>query len=211
MYAKRPKKIEITNKNKKKSGIKGPYQVSSPNMEDIEGVILTTEQVSKGLKTLGIHPLALRHSFLELSLPAQQIIDISILSQYPLVMYLDISNNKIQSLAPLEHLTALVTLKARHNQLVHCLDFLPPLCNEENAWSDGKQAVGSMLTLADLCNNRISKLQDLSDHRFLECLLLAHNKIQTISGLHNLKYLQVRAIVNVMSSCSTSLLVFGFV
>jgi Leucine-rich repeat (LRR) protein len=154
-------------------------------------VLLTGDQVSKGLKTLGIHPLALRHSFLELSLPGLKIQDISILSQYPLVMYLDINDNQVETLASLEHLTALVTLKARNNKLVSCLDFSPPLCNEENAWSEGRQAVGSMLTLADLRDNYILEIGDLSAHQFMECLLLANNQIKQIKGLQNLKYLQV--------------------
>lgn len=161
-------------------------------IECSESTLLSSEQVSKGLKTLGIHPLALRHSFLELSLVGQKIKDISILSQFPLVMYLDISNNHLESLASLDHLTALVTLKARNNRLVDCLNFSPPLCHEDNAWSEGKQAVGSMLTLVDLRENFILEIGDLSAHRFLECLLLASNQIKVINGLHNLKYLQVQ-------------------
>jgi hypothetical protein len=83
----------------------------------------------------------------------------------------------------------------RGNQLTKCLEFSPPLCEESNAWSEGGQAVGSMLTLADLSDNFIFELEDLSRHRFLECLLLSNNKIRTIGGLGGLKYLQVSSIL----------------
>jgi hypothetical protein len=80
---------------------------------DNEGMTLTSDMVAEGLKTLGIHPLALRHSFLELCLAGQFINNLDLLIQYPLVMYLNVSNNRLQSLVDLQHLTALVTLNAK--------------------------------------------------------------------------------------------------
>jgi Leucine-rich repeat (LRR) protein len=48
-----------------------------------------------------------------------------------------------------------------------------------------------MLTLANLSFNAIQTISDLSNHRFLECLLLANNRITKIEGLSNLRFLQV--------------------
>jgi Leucine-rich repeat (LRR) protein len=82
------------------------------NKEESESS-LTPAMVSKGLKTLGIHPLAQKHTLLELSLPRLQLTDIELLKNYPLVMYLDISDNQVESLKPLENMTSLIHLRAR--------------------------------------------------------------------------------------------------
>jgi hypothetical protein len=83
------------------------------NLDNVSGIQLRPETVSKGLKQLGTHPLVQKHTFLELSLVNQQLSSVDLLSNYPLIMYLDISNNFIQSLQPLEGMTALIHLKAR--------------------------------------------------------------------------------------------------
>lgn len=77
------------------------------------------------------------------------------------------------------------------NQITECLDFAPPKCDERNHWAGGQNAIGSMLTLANMCQNRIAFIRDLSDHPFLECLLLKRNLIPCITGLQSLKYLRV--------------------
>lgn len=144
----------------------------------------------QGLRTLGMHPLFLRHAFLELSAVNKQVDDISVLKDFVNLMYVDVSNNTIKTLKPLEGIPALVQLRARGNMLTECLDFRPALCSEEESWSTGHQAVGSMLTLADLRENQISCLHELADHFFLECLLLANNQISVIKGISKLRYLQ---------------------
>ena len=75
--------------------------------------------------------------------------------------------------------------------LSECLDFSAPHCNPNHAWEEGHHSAGSLLTLADLSQNSIEELRDLSDHRFLERLILHNNKISSIKGLHGLKFLQV--------------------
>jgi Leucine-rich repeat (LRR) protein len=84
-----------------------------PNEVLAETKELTADMVSKGLRTLGIHPLTQKHTLLELFLPQLQLSSIDILKNYPLVVYLDISDNKLTSLNPLENMTALIHLKAR--------------------------------------------------------------------------------------------------
>ena len=69
--------------------------------------------------------------------------------------------------------------------------FSPKKCTSESAWPDGQKAVGSMLAMADLTGNQISEIRNLEEHKFLECLILGANRITMISGLQNLKYLQV--------------------
>lgn len=161
------------------------------NTDNVKNNVLDSTMVAQGLKTLGVHPLEHRHTFLELSLTGLSLEFIDILSNYKKIMYLDISNNNIKSLKPLEKMTCLIHLNARNNQITECLDFAPPLCNEQCAWKDGHRAVGSMLTLVDLSHNKIQKIGDLRRHQFLECLLLNHNQISKIEGVDTLEYLQV--------------------
>jgi Leucine-rich repeat (LRR) protein len=164
---------------------------NSASTSSVKSTALDSTIIAQGLKTLGVHPLEHRHTFLELSLTGLSLDFIDILSNYTKIMYLDISNNNIKSLKPLEKMTCLIHLNARNNQITECLDFSPPLCNEQHAWKDGHRAVGSMLTLVDLSHNKIQRIGDLSRHQFLECLLLSHNQISKIEGLETLEYLQV--------------------
>lgn len=106
-------------------------------------------------------------------------------------MYINCSKNKLKTLKSLENIQTLVQLNASENELTTCLDFTVPRCSYDSAWATGHTAVGSMLTLADLSNNKITELRDLSDHIFLECLLLNNNYISLIKGLDNLQFLQV--------------------
>ena len=71
------------------------------------------------------------------------------------------------------------------------MDFAPLKCTFENAWATGHSSIGSMLTLANLSNNKIANLNSLSAHLFLECLLLSYNNISCIQGLDDLKFLTV--------------------
>ena len=151
------------------------------------------EVIKAGLGHLGKHPTRLAHAYLSLSVPKRGLESVEILANYPNLMYVDVSANKIADLRVLELLPTLVQLNASWNNLSECLDFAPARCTDENAWSQGDQAAGSMLTLADLSNNKIVELREenLSAHPFLETLLLGHNSISRIQGLQSLAYLQV--------------------
>jgi hypothetical protein len=85
----------------------------------------------------------------------------------------------------------LTQLRASNNQINSCLDFGPPLCTAEKAWSSGHQAIGSLMTSADLQKNCIEKIDDLCRHKFLEILLLGSNMIAKIEGLKTLVNLKV--------------------
>lgn len=90
------------------------------------------------------------------------------------------------------------------NCLTKCLDYAPPLCLDD-AWSTGHTAVGSLLVSADLSQNYIADIGDLSHHPNLECLLLGANSISTISGLSKLSHLQVLDLSNNQIECITNL------
>mmetsp|Transcript_33496 Transcript_33496/g.56182 ORF Transcript_33496/g.56182 Transcript_33496/m.56182 type:complete len:401 (+) Transcript_33496:40-1242(+) len=151
---------------------------------------LTADMVRKGLKRMGRHPTTLQHAFLELSLADRGVNNIDYLSQYPHIMYLDVSKNRLCSLKILAKLPSLVQLNASGNSITECLDFSAPLCSLAHAWGTGHDSAGSLLTKVDLSDNKIARIIDLKDHRFLEELNLHHNDISIIEGLYSLKYLQ---------------------
>jgi hypothetical protein len=77
-------------------------------------VTLTKELATKSLKMLGYNPQILQHAFLELSIPNEKLDNISIITQFQHVMYLDVSFNNLQSLSVLNSLPNLVQLNARY-------------------------------------------------------------------------------------------------
>jgi hypothetical protein len=148
--------------------------------------------IKEGLKTIGLHPISMKHTFLELSIPDKNLKDVSVLSDYPNLMYVDVSFNKIESLTALKDLPFLVQLNASRNQLTECLDFSPRLCNADDASSGGHTDIGSMLTQVNFSNNKITNLRNhLQRHKFLEILLLKSNQISVIEELIDLKFLKV--------------------
>jgi Leucine-rich repeat (LRR) protein len=159
-------------------------------VSDVE-MALSMEHTKQGLGVIGKHPVLLNHTFLELKVIDAGVGDISLLEQYPNIMYLDLSKNSIESASVLQKLPTLVQLNLSNNKLKECLDFSLNLCSKENAWSDGDSSIGSMLTNANLSFNSISKLNSLSNHPFLEVLVLNNNCIDSISGISELKFLRV--------------------
>lgn len=152
---------------------------------------LSINSIRDNLTCLGKNPFSLSHSYLALNVTGKSVRNIENIREYPHLMYIDVSDNLIDDLKPLESLVALVQLTAKNNQLLDCLTFAPKRCTSNSAWSGGQKAVGSMLALVDLSGNQISVIDDLFRHKFLECLILSSNKILEITGLQSLKYLQV--------------------
>jgi hypothetical protein len=74
---------------------------------------LEKDLIKKGLRTLGMHPLAMRHALLELVLTNEKLEDISILKDYVYLVYINLNYNQLRSLKVLENIPALVQLRAR--------------------------------------------------------------------------------------------------
>ena len=153
---------------------------------------LTEDIIKEGLGCLGRHPILINHAFLELNLSGHKdLVDIGPLCKYTNIMYLDISDNQVSDVSVLQKMPALTQLRASDNRIESCLDFAPPLCTSENAWSSGHRAVGSLLSSVDLRGNAIAQINDLSRHKLIEVLLLGRNFISKIEGLSNLSNLKV--------------------
>lgn len=79
----------------------------------IAGIDLTAQIIRDNLSCLGKHPIAQSHAFLALCAVGEGIRDIWRIESYPNLMYINLSDNLIDSLKPLEFLPALVQIEAR--------------------------------------------------------------------------------------------------
>lgn len=152
---------------------------------------LSKELIMDNLSMVGKNPFTGKHSFLELVINDRGLNNIEAIRDFPNLIYLDISRNSVLSLSALEALRGLTHLDASRNELHACLDFAPKRCNEKNSWPDGGQAVGSMLSYANVSKNNISDLEAVQQHPFLECLIVHTNGITLIEPILSLKHLQV--------------------
>ena len=111
-------------------------------------------------------------TYLTLSLPSQQLTDISALTSFPYLISLDLSHNPLTTLTPLSSLPHLTFLSLSHCRL-SSFTLSSPL--------------SSLLTL-NLSHNSLSSLPSLPIHPFLTSLTLRHNALPSLS-LHPLTHL----------------------
>ncbi|XP_029437570.1 leucine-rich repeat-containing protein 23 [Rhinatrema bivittatum] len=141
---------------------------------------LTEEIMKEGLSLLCKTGNGLAHAYVKLEAKDRELTDISILSTYIHLRYVNISQNYLQDLSPLNSLTHLLWLKADQNRLVNAyMEDLP------------------YLQIASFSLNRINDPGGIG-HPRLESLNLSGNEIATVSGmefrkLENLHTLELRA------------------
>eukprot|EP01029_Cantina_marsupialis_P027666 TRINITY_DN773158_c0_g1_i1.p1 TRINITY_DN773158_c0_g1~~TRINITY_DN773158_c0_g1_i1.p1 ORF type:complete len:889 (-),score=257.70 TRINITY_DN773158_c0_g1_i1:382-3048(-) len=157
---------------------------------------LTLDQIKAGLSTLGQSPVDLSLAFLSLSVIDKGVEDISKAADLIHLHEINLSKNSIKDLSPLENIPFLSILDASKNEIEEVLDFAAAKCDRTHPFSSGEGRVGSTLQIVNLSQNKIKEIRDLSKHRFLEELYLAHNHIVNISGLQNLEGLRVLDLSN---------------
>ncbi|GMI12907.1 hypothetical protein TrLO_g3694 [Triparma laevis f. longispina] len=160
------------------------------------GLILELRDVRKGLSQLARNPFTLKHSFVSLQLPGSSLKEMEVISNFPNLQEVNLSENSISDLSPLAKLPYLLKLDCSKNALTECLDYDVPICDEENRLADGEHSIGSMLHEAKCSFNEIESIRDLSGHRFLHTLDLGNNKISKIDGLQNLGMLTTLILSN---------------
>lgn len=160
------------------------------------GQDLDVSIIKKGLSNLGRNPFSLNHCFLNADCSGSSIKGIAAIRQYIYLQTLDLHDNVIEDLSPLEALPFLTILDASGNKLKSCLQYFPPQCTSENRWNSGDMAIGSLLREADLSANDITKMDDIQHHTYLRSLNLNDNKISKISGVVGLKCLSTLCISN---------------
>ena len=109
------------------------------------------------------------------------------LKAFPHLLTVDLSSNRLTTLAGLEVLPNLASLVASNNRIQHCLDFPAP-----------DTIAGSRLRLADLSNNSITSLQcpdaegtkrGIHAHPQVETLRLDNNRFTSLAGFASLESL----------------------
>ncbi|XP_077866569.1 leucine-rich repeat-containing protein 23-like, partial [Saccoglossus kowalevskii] len=126
---------------------------------------LTEEIIGESLSLLCKTGNGLAHAYVKLDIHDKELSDISLLSSFIHLRYVDITQNKIRDISPLNSLTHLLTLKCDRNLLTSAkLDELP------------------YLQTASLASNAITSTEGVN-HPLLETLILSFNEITVIRGL----------------------------
>ncbi|XP_055021825.1 leucine-rich repeat-containing protein 23 isoform X2 [Boleophthalmus pectinirostris] len=154
---------------------------------------LTQEDIQEGLSLLCKTGNGLAHAFIKLDLKERGLSDISAISNFIHIRFLDLSNNRLSDLSPLASLTQLLWLKSFRRQPFAQLKFLQWLNVAMNILTDMDDLVGpSSLETLNLIGNRIKRLSCL-DGRFanLTTLELRGNQMETTEGINlpNLRHL----------------------
>ncbi|KAI9533606.1 hypothetical protein NQZ68_021141 [Dissostichus eleginoides] len=154
--------------------------------------VLTAEVVSSCVSNLGRFGSGLHHLYHHLSLPSQDLSDVSVLSKYVHLEMLELPHNKIKDLSCVSHMPYLVTLDASHNEISSFFGFQPPMNLKEVNFSHNRiTKMEDLSAYSSLCNldldyNSLSEITGLEQCFKLTHLSVAHNKISRISGLHSL-------------------------
>ncbi|XP_066111364.1 leucine-rich repeat and guanylate kinase domain-containing protein-like isoform X1 [Saccopteryx bilineata] len=159
------------------------------NLEEEFDGILREEVVAEALSQLGRSGSGTEHVYLNLTLSGGDLIDISILCGYVHLQKLDVSVNRIEDLCCVGYMPYLLELNASQNKLTTFFNFKPPKnlkkvdfsCNQISKMSD--LSAYQALTKLILDNNKIEEISGIELCRSLTHLSLAQNKITTIAGL----------------------------
>ncbi|XP_039769190.1 leucine-rich repeat and guanylate kinase domain-containing protein isoform X2 [Ornithorhynchus anatinus] len=138
-----------------------------PAIEEHFDGILREDAVAEALHKLGRSAQGTEQVYLNLSLSACDLSDISILCGYVHLEKLELSFNKINDLTCVSYMPYLLELNASHNELTSFFNFKPP----------------KNLKKVDLSHNSIPEMKDLSSYQALTTLILDNNNIQEIKGL----------------------------
>jgi len=136
-----------------------------PPEEPAAVVTLTNEDISANLSLLSKVGNGLEHAFVKVDLHSKQFTDISALSTFKHVRYVDISENALSAVSSLESLSELVTLNASKNKL-----------------AEFKLSPHRYLQQVDLSDNALTSCNGIT-HPLLRSLKLARNQLSDVSGL----------------------------
>nr|XP_019606522.1 PREDICTED: leucine-rich repeat and guanylate kinase domain-containing protein isoform X1 [Rhinolophus sinicus] len=188
------------------------------NLEEEFDGVLREEVVAEALYQLGRSGSGTEQVYLSLTLSGRDLIDVSILCGYVHLQKLDLSVNKIEDLSCVSSMPYLLELNASQNKLTTFFHFKPPQnlkkvdfsCNQISQMCDLssykaltklildsneiKEICGlelcSNLTHLSLAKNKITTIHSLGMLP-IKILCLSHNQIERITGLDDLKALQM--------------------
>ncbi|XP_070473839.1 leucine-rich repeat and guanylate kinase domain-containing protein isoform X2 [Equus przewalskii] len=160
-----------------------------PNLEEEIDGVLREDVVAGALHQLGRSGSGTEQVYLNLTLSGYDLIDVSILCGYVHLQKLDLSVNKIEDLSCVSCMPYLLELNASQNKLTTFFNFKPPKnlkkvdfsCNQISEMCD--LSAYQALTKLILDSNEIEEISGLELCNNLTHLSLAQNKITTITGL----------------------------
>ncbi|KAK2488429.1 hypothetical protein MC885_008786 [Smutsia gigantea] len=168
---------------------------------------LTEDMMKEGLSLLCKTGNGLAHAYVKLEVKERDLTDIYLLRSYIHLRYVDISENHLTDLSPLNYLTHLLWLKADGNQLRSAqLNELPYLQIASFAYNQitdtegiSHPRLGSLDLKGNLIHtaqNMLKKVEGLENLSNLTTLHLRDNQIETLSGfsgdMKSLQYLNLR-------------------
>ncbi|XP_067051350.1 leucine-rich repeat-containing protein 23-like [Acropora muricata] len=137
---------------------------------------LTEEMLADSLSLLCKTGDGLAHAYVRLDIHEKELTDVSILSSFIHLRYVDVSINQLRDISPLNSLTHMLTLKADRNLLNSAkLDELP------------------YLQIASFANNKIMDTEGVN-HPLLEQLNLSYNEVVEVSGFEPVKVGRLRVL-----------------
>ncbi|CAK66253.1 unnamed protein product (macronuclear) [Paramecium tetraurelia] len=142
---------------------------------------ISEDVLKKALTTYGKTAEGQHYAYLSFMANNLDLTSLHGIEKFKHLQHIDVSNNSIKSLKPLNGLKYIITLKASNNRLTKLLDL---------------KHIPLQIMDVDCSNNEIEVIPDLSCHRFLRYLNLSYNKIRQIEGVQKNKYLQVLKLAN---------------
>lgn len=169
---------------------------------------LTQEHIQEGLSLLCKTGTGLAHAFIKLNLKEKGLSDISAISNFIHIRFLDLANNHLKDLSPLASLTQLLWLKVDNNaietfrgQPFAQLTFLQCLSLAVNLLTDLQGLVGRSLETLNLRGNGIQKIPlDIGCFDNLATLELRQNQLETTEGMNLPNLRQLYLAQNVIKS-----------
>ncbi|XP_039766641.1 leucine-rich repeat-containing protein 23 isoform X2 [Ornithorhynchus anatinus] len=158
---------------------------------------ITEDILKEGLSLLCKTGNGLAHAYVKLDAKEKELTDITLLSSYIHLRYVDVSENFLSDLSPLNSLTHLLWLKADKNRLrtahLEELPYLQIASFAHNRISGTEGITHPRLTSLDLKGNFIQRVTGLDPLKLgnLHTIELRGNQLESTAGLHlpKLKYL----------------------
>ncbi|XP_074125175.1 leucine-rich repeat-containing protein 23 isoform X2 [Sminthopsis crassicaudata] len=169
-----------TDEEEKEEGEEAEEFIPNPITEDI---------MKEGLSLLCKTGNGLSHAYVKLEAKDKELTDISLLSSYIHLRYVDLSENRLTELSPLNNLTHLLWLKLDYNRLQSArmveLPYLQIASFAYNQIVDTEGITHPKLNSLDLKGNNIKKITGLDPQKLtnLHTLELRGNQLESTLGL----------------------------
>ncbi|XP_036386602.1 leucine-rich repeat-containing protein 23 [Megalops cyprinoides] len=168
-------------------------EAASEQEEQVEACSLTKEMIEQGLSLLCRTGNGLAHAFVRLDLKDRRLTDLTLISSFVHLRFLDLSSNCLSDLSPIAALAELLWLKVDGNlvqgfkgQNLGQLTYLQWLSLALNRICDTEGMGGAALESLNLIGNNIQRISGLEYGRLtnLVTLELRGNRLESTDGIY---------------------------